>query len=39
LLKLAREQGVAALIATHNETLASRMDRRIVLHNGQLTEG
>jgi lipoprotein-releasing system ATP-binding protein len=39
LLKLAREQGVAALIATHNETLASRMDRRIVLHNGLLNEG
>ena len=36
LLRLTREDGVAALIATHNTELASRMDRRIVLHGGQL---
>ena len=38
LLSLSRERGVAALIATHNMELASRMDRRIVLHNGQVEE-
>jgi lipoprotein-releasing system ATP-binding protein len=39
LIKLAREEQVAALIATHNNRLAERMDRRIVLHNGQVEEG
>ncbi|MFN3232712.1 MAG: ABC transporter ATP-binding protein [Alphaproteobacteria bacterium] len=34
LLRVAREDGVAALIATHNTALADRMDRRIVLHGG-----
>jgi lipoprotein-releasing system ATP-binding protein len=36
LLKLARETGVAALIATHNPDLAARMDRTLVLRNGVL---
>jgi lipoprotein-releasing system ATP-binding protein len=36
LINLAREEKVAALIATHNIGLAERMDRRIVLHNGRL---
>ncbi|TDI61978.1 MAG: ABC transporter ATP-binding protein [Alphaproteobacteria bacterium] len=36
LITLAREEKVAALIATHNIGLAKRMDRRIVLHNGRL---
>ena len=39
LINLAREEQVAALIATHNNRLAERMDRRIVLHNGQVEEG
>jgi lipoprotein-releasing system ATP-binding protein len=34
LLKMAREKGVAALIATHNPALASRMDRTIRLEEG-----
>jgi lipoprotein-releasing system ATP-binding protein len=36
LIALAREEKVAALIATHNNGLAERMDRRIMLHNGRL---
>ena len=36
LLRLTREDGVAALIATHNTDLAARMDRRILLHDGRL---
>jgi lipoprotein-releasing system ATP-binding protein len=36
LLKLVREEGSAALIATHNERLASRMDRVVRLHEGRL---
>jgi lipoprotein-releasing system ATP-binding protein len=39
LVALAREENVAALIATHNNRLAARMDRRIVLHNGQIEAG
>ncbi len=35
-LKLVREQGSAALIATHNERIAAQMDRTIRLHDGQL---
>jgi lipoprotein-releasing system ATP-binding protein len=35
-LGLARESGLAALIATHNEALAARMDRIVYLQNGQL---
>lgn len=33
---LARESGVAALIATHNHGLAARMDRVMELHHGTL---
>lgn len=35
-LRLVREQGSAALIATHNERLAARMDRVVRLHDGRL---
>lgn len=36
LIKLTREQGTSALIATHNPTLAEQMDRRLYLHEGLL---
>ncbi len=39
LLDICRTQGVAALIATHNLDLATRMDRVVLLHEGRLTEG
>ena len=35
-LQLVRGQGSAALIATHNERLAARMDRVVRLHEGKL---
>jgi lipoprotein-releasing system ATP-binding protein len=35
-LKLVRGEGSAALVATHNERLAARMDRVVRLHEGQL---
>jgi lipoprotein-releasing system ATP-binding protein len=35
-LRLVREEGSAALVATHNERLASRMDRVVRLHEGRL---
>lgn len=35
-LRLVRESGAAALIATHNERLALRMDRVLRLHEGRL---
>ena len=35
-LKLVRAQGSAALVATHNERLARRMDRVVRLHEGRL---
>lgn len=35
-IRLVREQGSAALIATHNERLAARMDRIVRLHDGRL---
>ena len=35
-LRLVREEGAAALVATHNERLAARMDRVVRLHEGQL---
>ena len=35
-LDLVRGQGAAALVATHNERLAKRMDRFVRLHEGQL---
>jgi lipoprotein-releasing system ATP-binding protein len=34
LMRIVREQGVAALIATHNVELASRMDRVVTLKDG-----
>ena len=36
LLKIVRDQGVAALIATHNAELASRMDRVVTLRDGKV---
>ncbi|WP_428485216.1 ABC transporter ATP-binding protein [Rhodopila sp.] len=36
LLSIVREQGVAALIATHNPELAARMDRTVTLRDGRL---
>ncbi|MBS0276164.1 MAG: ABC transporter ATP-binding protein [Proteobacteria bacterium] len=39
LLKLVRAEGLAALIATHNMELASKMDRALVLHEGRLISG
>jgi lipoprotein-releasing system ATP-binding protein len=35
-VKLARGHGLAALIATHNPTLAARMDRTVRLDHGVL---
>lgn len=35
-LRLVREEGSAALVATHNERLAARMDRVVRLHDGLL---
>ncbi|HZV56105.1 MAG TPA: ABC transporter ATP-binding protein [Sphingobium sp.] len=37
-VRLVREQGSAALIATHNERLAARMDRMIRLHGGKVAQ-
>lgn len=37
LMKLVRETGLSALIATHNLALAARMDRTVALENGQLS--
>jgi lipoprotein-releasing system ATP-binding protein len=37
LRQTAQQEGVAALIATHNPALAERMDRRVTLHEGRLT--
>lgn len=36
LLSVARDQGMAALVATHNPDLAARMDRTMVLDGGRL---
>ena len=36
-LRLVRDQGSAALVATHNERLAAKMDRVVRLHEGVLT--
>lgn len=36
-LSLVRSQGSAALVATHNERLAAKMDRVVRLHDGILT--
>jgi lipoprotein-releasing system ATP-binding protein len=38
LMQIVRDQGVAALIATHNPDLAARMDRRVTLRDGRLVE-
>ena len=38
LITLIRNQGVAALIATHNLELAKRMDRVLQVHEGRLVE-
>ena len=38
LLRMVRQEGVAALIATHNPDLAARMDRRVTLHDGLIVE-
>ena len=38
LLHVVRGHGVAALIATHNPDLASRMDRRVTLSQGRVVE-
>ncbi|MGD9664482.1 MAG: ABC transporter ATP-binding protein, partial [Novosphingobium sp.] len=35
-LRLVREEGSAALVATHNERLAQQMDRVVRLHDGVL---
>ena len=35
-LSLVRGEGSAALVATHNERLAARMDRVVRLHEGRL---
>ena len=35
-LELVRGQGSAAIVATHNERLAARMDRVVRLHEGKL---
>ena len=35
-IRLVREEGSAALVATHNERLAARMDRVLRLHEGRL---
>jgi lipoprotein-releasing system ATP-binding protein len=37
-LRLVRGEGAAALVATHNERLAERMDRVVRLHEGHLAE-
>jgi len=38
LLALVRQTGLAALIATHNPDLAGRMDRRVILKDGVLSQ-
>lgn len=35
---LTRDEGLAALVATHNHDLAEKMSRTVVLQNGHLTE-
>ena len=39
LLQLTRQEGMAALIATHNLELGARMDRVVRLEKGMLLEG
>jgi lipoprotein-releasing system ATP-binding protein len=38
-LRLIREEGLGALIATHNFDLARRMSRVVRMENGHLVEG
>ena len=38
LMRLVRETGLAAVIATHNLELAARMDRQVRLNNGVLED-
>ena len=37
-IRLVREEGSAALVATHNDRLAAKMDRVVRLHDGVLVE-
>jgi lipoprotein-releasing system ATP-binding protein len=37
-LRLVRGQGSAALVATHNQRLAAKMDRVVALHEGRLAD-
>ena len=37
-MKLVRDHGSAALVATHNERLAARMDRVLRLHDGRIED-
>ncbi|TNE57300.1 MAG: ABC transporter ATP-binding protein [Alphaproteobacteria bacterium] len=39
LIELVREEGLAAIIATHNLELAAKMDRAVLLHEGKLVDG
>jgi len=38
-LNLVRDEGRAALVATHNLDMATRMDRAVLLHDGRLHDG
>jgi ABC-type lipoprotein export system ATPase subunit len=38
LLELSNDEGISALVATHNNKLAARMDRTIILKDGVLTK-
>ncbi|MEA1877447.1 MAG: ABC transporter ATP-binding protein [Bacteroidota bacterium] len=38
LMEIHREQGTALIMVTHSSELAAKMDRRLVLRNGQLEE-
>jgi len=38
LVKLVKDQGIAAIIATHNHALAHSMDRFVELKDGKLHE-
>ena len=38
LAQLVRASGLAALVATHNMDLAARMDRRVTIRDGQVSE-
>jgi lipoprotein-releasing system ATP-binding protein len=39
LIEHARAQGALVIVATHNPDLAARMDRRLVMLDGQLVDG